>query len=107
MHAPWLWVVFTIVAAGAQTLRNAMQRELIGTLGPVGATQVRFLFGLPFGVAFLILVRLGTGAPFPTLEANVIVWSTFGALAQIVGTALMLAAMRERSFVVAVAYIKT
>ena len=107
MHAPWLWVVFTIVAAGAQTLRNAMQRELIGTLGPVGATQVRFLFGLPFGVAFLILVRLGTGAPFPTLEANVILWSTFGALAQIVGTALMLAAMRERSFVVAVAYIKT
>jgi drug/metabolite transporter (DMT)-like permease len=80
---------------------------LIGTLGPVGATQVRFLFGLPFGVAFLILVRLGTGAPFPTLTPNVILWSTFGALAQIVGTALMLAAMRERSFVVAVAYIKT
>jgi drug/metabolite transporter (DMT)-like permease len=107
MQAPWLWVVFTIVAAGAQTLRNAMQRELIGTLGPVGATQVRFLFGLPFGVAFLILVRLGTGTPFPTLEPHVIAWATFGALAQIAGTALMLAAMRERSFVVAIAYIKT
>ena len=27
-----LWVVFTIIAAAAQTARNAMQRELTGTL---------------------------------------------------------------------------
>jgi drug/metabolite transporter (DMT)-like permease len=107
MHAPWLWAVFTIVAAAAQTLRNAMQRELIGALGPVGATQVRFLFGLPFGAAFLILVRLESETPFPTLDARVIGWTIFGAVAQIVATALMLAAMRERSFVVAIAYIKT
>jgi drug/metabolite transporter (DMT)-like permease len=107
MHAPWLWAVFTIVAAGAQTLRNAMQRELIATLGPVGATQVRFLFGLPFGIAFLILVRMGTGVEFPSLESTTILWTGFGAIAQIVATASMLAAMRERSFVVAIAYIKT
>jgi drug/metabolite transporter (DMT)-like permease len=107
MYAPWLWAVFTIVAAGAQTLRNAMQRELIGVLGPVGAAQVRFLFGLPFGVAFLILARLGTGVELPSLEPATILWTGFGAVAQIVATALMLAAMRERSFVVAIAYIKT
>jgi drug/metabolite transporter (DMT)-like permease len=107
MHAPWLWAVFTIAAAGAQTLRNAMQRELIGVLGPVGATQVRFLFGLPFGVAFLVLVRLASGVEIPSLESVPILWTAFGAVAQIVGTALMLAAMRERSFVVAIAYIKT
>jgi drug/metabolite transporter (DMT)-like permease len=107
MHAPWLWVVFTIAASVAQTLRNAMQRELISVLGPVGATQVRFLFGLPFGVAFLVLVRVGTGVAFPALAPSVIGWTIFGAVAQIVATALMLAAMRERSFVVAIAYIKT
>jgi drug/metabolite transporter (DMT)-like permease len=107
MQAPWLWVVFTIFAAGAQTLRNAMQRELIGTLGPVGATQVRFLFGLPFGVGFLFLARLATGAEFPAFTSTTLLWTMFGAISQIAGTALMLAAMRERSFVVAVAYIKT
>jgi drug/metabolite transporter (DMT)-like permease len=107
VQAPWLWAVFTIGAAGAQTLRNAMQRELIGVLGPVGATQVRFLFGLPFGIAFLVLARLGTGVDFPMLAPANIVWTIFGAIAQIVATALMLAAMRERSFVVAIAYIKT
>ena len=51
--APWLWVVFTLVAATAQTFRNAAQRSLTGALGTVGATHVRFLFGLPFGVLAL------------------------------------------------------
>jgi hypothetical protein len=41
----WLWAVFTIIAAAAQTVRNAAQRELTGALGTVGATHVRFLFG--------------------------------------------------------------
>ena len=30
--AGWLWVVFTVIAAFFQTLRNAMQRELTTTL---------------------------------------------------------------------------
>ncbi|HKS86532.1 MAG TPA: EamA/RhaT family transporter, partial [Pseudolabrys sp.] len=43
-----LWTIFTLIAAAAQTARNAMQRELTSTLGTVGATHVRFLFGFPF-----------------------------------------------------------
>jgi len=39
----WLWIPFTFVAG--QTARNAMQRELTTSLGAVGATHVRFLFG--------------------------------------------------------------
>ena len=54
MATPWLWAVFTVIAAFAQTLRNAMQRELTTSLGTVGATHVRFLFGLPFVLIFLI-----------------------------------------------------
>jgi len=91
---PWLWAVFTIVAAFAQTLRNAMQRELTATLGTVGATHVRFLFGFPFALVFLGAIVLVTGLPL-------------GAFAQVAATALMLAAMGERSFVVTIAYIKT
>ena len=51
--ASWLWVVFTLLAAAGQTVRNAMQRELTATLGTVGATHVRFLFGFPFALLFL------------------------------------------------------
>ena len=52
MATPWLWAVFTVIAAFAQTLRNAMQRELTTSLGTIGATHVRFLFGLPFVLFF-------------------------------------------------------
>ncbi|MGC1276753.1 MAG: EamA/RhaT family transporter, partial [Xanthobacteraceae bacterium] len=62
---PWLWIVFTIIAAAAQTVRNAMQRELTGTLGTLGATHVRFLFGFPFALLFLTVLMLWTGAPLP------------------------------------------
>jgi drug/metabolite transporter (DMT)-like permease len=104
---PWLWAVFTVIAAGGQVLRNAAQRELTQTLGTVGATHVRFLFGLPFGLVFLVLVLAGTGAPMPELGSAMIAWTTTAALAQIGATALLLAAMRERSFVVTTAYAKT
>jgi drug/metabolite transporter (DMT)-like permease len=105
--APWLWAVFTLIAAAAQTVRNATQRELTGKLGTVGATHVRFLFGLPFACLFLLGVITVSGAALPHPGLAFWPWVLAGALLQIAATALMLAAMGERSFVVAIAYIKT
>jgi drug/metabolite transporter (DMT)-like permease len=102
-----LWAVFTLIAAASQTARNAMQRELTATLGTVGATHVRFLFGFPFAVVFLAGVAYVTGLPLPVPPNVFWLWVIWGAFAQIAATALMLAAMGERSFVVAIAYIKT
>lgn len=103
----WLWIVFTIAASGAQTARNAMQRDLIATLGTAGATFVRFLYGLPFAVLFLGGVSLAFGFPPPAPDARAIAWTAMGAVSQILATGLMLAAMKEKSFVVAIAYTKT
>jgi drug/metabolite transporter (DMT)-like permease len=102
-----LWIVFTIIAAAAQTVRNATQRELTAKLGTVGATHVRFLFGLPFALVFLAGVVIVSGTPPPRPGLVFVPWVLLGALMQIAATALMLAAMGERSFVVAIAYIKT
>jgi drug/metabolite transporter (DMT)-like permease len=103
----WLWVVFTLAAAGGQTLRNAMQKELTATLGTVGATHVRFMYGLPFGLLFFLLALLATRQIPPPLNATMLAWTVTGALTQIAGTALMLAAMQQRSFVVTTALVKT
>lgn len=103
----WLWALFTIIAAFAQTVRNAMQRELTASLGTVGATHVRFLFGFPFTLLFLAAVMALSGARLPRPDPIFWPWVIDGALAQIAATALMLAAMNERSFVVTIAYIKT
>jgi drug/metabolite transporter (DMT)-like permease len=102
-----LWAVFTLIAAAAQTARNAMQRELTTRLGTVGATHVRFLFGFPFALLILLGVTLATGASVPQTPLVFWPWVIGGALGQIAATALMLLAMGERSFVVAYAYIKT
>jgi drug/metabolite transporter (DMT)-like permease len=107
IEAGWLWVVFTLIAAAAQTVRNATQRGLTKTLGTVGATHVRFLFGFPFAVVFLIGVMIVNGASLPHTPLVYWPWVLLGAGAQIAATALMLAAMNDRSFVVVYAYIKT
>ncbi|HMG80948.1 MAG TPA: DMT family transporter [Xanthobacteraceae bacterium] len=107
MIAGWLWIVFTVTAAFFQTLRNAMQRELTTSLGTVGATHVRFLFGFPFALLSLIGVLLVTGVPLPRPSLSFWPWVIDGAAAQIAATALMLMAMGQRSFVVTIAYIKT
>ena len=65
----WLWVPFTLVGATAQTFRNAAQKSLTGRLGTVGATHVRFLFGLPFGLLALAAVALVWGG-LPSAHAR-------------------------------------
>ena len=102
-----LWAIFTLIAAAAQTARNAMQRELTATLGTVGATHVRFLFGFPFALAFLPGVMFFAGYSLPHPPAAFWPWVIAGAVLQIGATATMLSVMGERSFVVAYAYIKT
>jgi drug/metabolite transporter (DMT)-like permease len=105
--AGFLWIPFTLLAAAGQTARNAMQRELTVKLGTVGATHVRFLFGFPFALVFLAGVFIATGLPMPALPWVFWPWAIVGAGAQILATALMLATMNDRSFVVTIAYIKT
>src|SRR6202163_4804683 len=106
LDSSWLWALFTVIAAFSQTVRNAAQRQLTVTLGTVGATHVRFLFGFPFALVFLAAVLIAGGATPPRPGAAYWAWVADGALAQVAATALMLAAMNERSFVVTIAYIK-
>ena len=103
----WLWALFTIAAAASQTARNALQRSLTERLGTLGATHVRFLYGLPFGILFLGIVASVAGLDGLVPSRAWLLWTVAGAVFQITATALMLAAMRERTFVVTIAYVKT
>ncbi|MBM3353616.1 MAG: DMT family transporter [Betaproteobacteria bacterium] len=103
----WLWIAVTIWAAFAQTVRNAAQRSLTTELGTLGATLVRFLYGLPFAGAWLWAVQLWTGQPVPAANVVFWAWAGLGAVSQIAATALLLRAMQERNFTLGVAYSKT
>lgn len=107
MSLALLWIPATIAASLLQTARNLTQRSLTQVIGVVGATQVRFLFGLPFALIFLVIVCLVAGRWPPAIGSGALGLTIAGALTQIAATALMLAAMRERSFAVTTAYTKT
>jgi len=102
-----LWVATTLIAAVAQTARNAMQSSLTATLGTLGATQVRFVYGLPFALVFLALMATFAHARVPPPTPTFLAFVIAGALTQITATAFLLAAMQLRSFSVATVLSKT
>ena len=102
-----LWIPVTIFAAFAQTIRNATQKHLTASLGTLGATLVRFLYGLPFAAAWLVAVHLIGDFEFPAPNAKFLLWIVVGAIGQIGGTALLLRVVAERNFTLGVAYSKT
>ncbi len=103
----WLWIPITVWAAFAQTLRNAAQRHLTADLGTLGATLVRFLYGLPFAVAWLAVVHVTGKASIPAPNAGFVFWVVVAGMSQIVATALLLRVMAARNFALGVAYSKT
>jgi drug/metabolite transporter (DMT)-like permease len=84
-----------------------MQSHLTASLGTLGATQVRFVYGLPFAVLFLAIAAALAGTSVPPPTAEFLAYTAGGAFAQIGGTALLLKAMQARSFSVATAFNKT
>ena len=102
-----LWIILTLLAAAAQTLRFALQKRLGGgRLTPAGATFARFLFAAP-----LALVAAGTalaatggiGTPSVAFWGFVLI----GGVAQILATELTVALFQMRNFAVGVAFTKT
>jgi drug/metabolite transporter (DMT)-like permease len=102
-----IWSLLTIGAAALQTARNVMQRNLSGPLGLIGATSARFVYGLPFAILYLCLIRLVDDTPLPTLPRAMFGQTCVGAAFQIIGTILMLVAMQKRNFAVVTAFTRT
>src|SRR5688572_33092779 len=94
----WLWIPITIGAAAAQTMRNAAQRHLTPVLGTLGATLVRFVYGLPFAVLWLLAVMVFGGFALPAPNMAFVWWIVVSSVTQIAATALLLRVMSERNF---------
>ena len=107
MVPDWLWIVLTIVACALQTSRNAVHRQLLDHLEIWTALALRFIVSMP--VAWLCLAMLLSvfSLPFPRLTLTFWSWILFAAVTQIFGAILMLAAMRDRGFLVSIALTKT
>lgn len=98
-----LWIPATIVAAALQVGRNAMQRGMMSSSGPWGATLVRFLFGLPFGLLFAAGALVMVPAAAPNWSAAFWISACAGATSQVLATSLLLLSMQRAGFAVGTA----
>jgi drug/metabolite transporter (DMT)-like permease len=102
-----LWIAIVLVSAGLQTARNAGQKHLSGQMSALSATWVRFGYGLPFAVAYLLLAMHWFGLDIPELKADFLIPSAIAALLQVVGTVLLILLFRMRNFAVGSTYVRS
>jgi drug/metabolite transporter (DMT)-like permease len=100
-----LWIPLTIAAAFLQNLRSMLQKRATGALSTNGATYTRFLFGLPF--IWLYLGGLSLQGTLPAPNAQFLLYSLVGGVAQIFATATLVAAFTHGNFAVGTAFSKT
>ena len=98
-----LWIPATIAASVFQVGRNALQRGVMSSSGPWGATLVRFLFGLPFSILFVTVGHFAM--PGADLHWSGAFWlsAIVGATSQVLATAALLDAMQRSGFAVGTA----
>lgn len=102
-----LWIPITLGAAFMQNLRSALQKALVGRLSTAGATFVRFGFGFPVAVVYVLFLRYGAGWDWPQPGWGFAGYAAAGGLAQIFATFLLVHLFSFRNFAVGTAYSKT
>lgn len=103
-----LWIVFSLTAALAQTLRFAVQKSLAAnTLSPAAATWARFLWSWPMALGLAVLYGQATDASMPTLGGAFFLYGLAGGLFQILGTICTVSLFRQRAFAVGITFKKT
>jgi drug/metabolite transporter (DMT)-like permease len=101
-----MWIPVTLLAAGFQTSRTAMQQRLRALLSVSGAGFVRYIYGAPLSLTAVALALIG-GVPMPHIEARF--WPIIAAsgIAQILATIFLIRAFDARNYAIGTVYSKT
>lgn len=102
-----IWAPITIAAAFSQNVRNALQKKLTTNLSTAGATQVRFLYAIPFAIIYLVFLCYGLGYNLPDANMSFAVYAVVGAVSQIFATELLVKLFAYRNFFIGITYSKT
>ena len=104
-----IWIPITIIAAFSQNLRSTFQKKLQKQLSNVGATYVRFSYGLPFVIIyFLVLNNLSqNNIIISNINFSFLLYCLVGGLCQIFATFLLLKIFTTSNFALGTTYSKT
>lgn len=102
-----IWLPATLLAALLQAWRTAVQQRVRADLSLNAAGLVRYLYGLPVGIALLAAYLLWRGEALPAVGWAFLGCALAAGFAQIIGTNLLLMAFGYRNYVAGTAYAKT
>jgi drug/metabolite transporter (DMT)-like permease len=102
-----IWVAATLLAGLFQTWRTALQQRLRGQMSVNAAAVVRYLYGVPVGVALVALYLALIGGSLSAPSSTYLLYCALGGLGQIIGTNLLIMSFAQRGFAVGTAYSKT
>lgn len=102
-----IWLPATLLAALFQSWRTAVQQRVRAQLSLNAAGLVRYLYGLPVGIALLAGYLAVTGEGLPDIGPAFLPYALSAGLAQIIGTNLLLMAFGYRNYVAGTAFAKT
>ncbi len=101
------WISFTLLAVVMQSLRTAGQKQLAGQLTAQSTTLVRYLFGLPFVLAYFLWLKQDTEISDLELTQTFYVSGILAGFAQIAATVCLVKALTLKNFAVGTALAKT
>ncbi len=104
------WIAFSIFAALMQSVRTAGQKQLTTSLTPMSVTLVRYLYGLPFVLIYLLyLFRDSTVTQLHIAVGNprFLFYAVLAGVAQIIATVLLVKVFSFRNFAVGTSFAKT
>ncbi len=103
-----VWIGWTLLAASMQAVRTAAQKQLTADMSAVAATLTRYLYGIPFVVAYILLVvHYADNASALVVNTTFLVCATLAAVLQIVATVLLIRLFTLRNFAVGSTYART
>ena len=101
------WIFWALLAALMQSVRTAGQKYLTDHISALGATLVRYLFGLPFAVAYLLLLVHRSDGSLPDLNDTFILSVLLAGILQIIATILLIRLFTFRNFAVGSTYVRS
>lgn len=104
------WVAFTFLAALMQAVRTAGQKQLSSSISPMSSTLVRYVFGLPFAIVYLVFIASDEALPLighALGNPRFLLFAVAASVAQIVATLLLVKLFSFRNFTVGTSFAKT
>ncbi len=101
------WVLFTFLAAFMQSVRTAGQKSLSNKMSAMATTWVRYGFGLPFVIVYLVAVWFYSGKTEVSFNSMFFFFAGIASIFQIWATLLLVKVLSLRNFAVGTTYAKT